>query len=176
MIGGQQHRHRAQHMDGRANVGIGIELIELRHEPREQIIAFKRGGAQILAGGPDQINGDRDRIGDNDKAHHIPKRIDIIQKRIEDHADHIHKPEQIGDHEPFAERDQIIQPAIHRRIMIHGVEPFYKHEQQTVHRPVQQQQKMLEFIAGEVVQPKLSIINRRLPAILPFLLRHLCTP
>ena len=69
MPGGEHHRQRADHMDGGADVGIGIELIEAGNEGCQQVIPGEGRRAQVLAGGPDQVHKEGGTVCKGDEMH-----------------------------------------------------------------------------------------------------------
>ena len=54
-------------MNGGANVGIGIKIIQAVYNIHHPIVTWDIGGSECLHIGPDQIDQYRDRIGGNDE-------------------------------------------------------------------------------------------------------------
>lgn len=61
------HRHRTYHMQGRADIGIGIKRIEARNKTGQEIIPFKLRWPQQLTGWINRIYHRRHRIGNHDE-------------------------------------------------------------------------------------------------------------
>ena len=55
MNSGKAYGSRADHMDGRTDIGVGIKPVEFCHELCEKIVTGKLHGAQLLTGGVNQI-------------------------------------------------------------------------------------------------------------------------
>ena len=72
------HRQVADHMDRRAHIGIGIELVESCNKADQKIVPCKSFGAKLLTGGPNQIGHDGNGIGQNDIFHHSCKTVSVI--------------------------------------------------------------------------------------------------
>ena len=116
-------------MNRRADIGIGIELIESSDKAGQEIIPLKGCRTKLLAGGPEQIDHDGNGIGQDNILHHPGKTINVIQQCVQVHSNKIYEPEQIWDQKPFAEGNEIIQRTVHDCVMLHRVKPFHKEEQ-----------------------------------------------
>ena len=92
MEGREHHREGACDVYRRADVGVGIECVVARHKPRHKIIPLEFSGAQVLAGGEDEIDDNRRRVGYHDEIHHFLERRYIVYQRVDVHSDQIDEP------------------------------------------------------------------------------------
>lgn len=139
MEGREHHREGACDVYRRADVGVGIECVVARHKPRQKIIPLEFSGAQVLAGGEDEIDDYRRRVGYHDEIHHFLERRYIVYQRVDVHSDQIDEPEKIGDQKHLAKGDRVIEGAIDRIIAIGTVDLFHKEEEKSVDRPIEEQ-------------------------------------
>ena len=71
-----EHNGRwTDYMDGRADIGICIKLIESCHKPRQYIVPLKDKGPELLTVWKTHIDQDCRRISDDNKLHKFPERI-----------------------------------------------------------------------------------------------------
>ena len=94
---GQHHRKRAYDVYRRADVGIRIEGIILRHKPRQNIIPLEFRGAKVLTGRKNEIDHYSRGVSDHNEIHHFSERRNVVDQRIYVHPYQIHEPEKIWD-------------------------------------------------------------------------------
>ena len=150
----KQHCQCTDYMDRRADVGMGIKLVEAGEKARKYIISLKPDGAQVLAGREDKVYKYRRRIRKYDKLHIFFECTDVIQQGIKKHPDQRNKPEKIRDYKELIEGNQIIYRTVHGIICTDGIESFYIQKQQAINRPVEQKLQMTEFVGVELVDPE----------------------
>ena len=109
--GAQGHRRRADHMDRRADIGIGVKLIKALQESGEDVVPFKSDRPQLLTVGKQDVEHHGRGVGQHDEFHEPLEGLHIIKKRIDVDADQEYEPEQVGDQKKLTERDQIVQGA-----------------------------------------------------------------
>ena len=107
----------------------------------------------------DEIDDGRGRIGDDDEPHHPPEGGHILKKGIRQRADQIDEPEKIRDQRPFAERDRIVQSAVHHMIGRMGAEALQRQKRQPENRPKEQQLDVRKFRRVELTQAKLPVVR-----------------
>ena len=148
-------------MDGGADVGIGIELIEASNESCQQVIPGKGRRAQVLTGGPDQVHKEGGTVCKDDEMHHPPEGFRVVEKRVDVHAHQEHEPEQVGDQKPLVEGDPIIQGAVHHMVACHRAKALHIQKQQAVHRPIEQQLQVTVGFVVYLAQTESAVINSR---------------
>ena len=147
-------------MDGRAYVGVRIELIETAYHPGKQVLPFKFRRAQILTGREKKIYYDSRCVGENYEIHHLFERRNVVEKCIRNGGDEPNKPKQVWDKEPFAEGDGVIQRAVHGIVFFDGIIPLHIVEKQPERRPEKQKQNVAELVRIQLAEPEISVINR----------------
>ena len=149
MEGRKHHRKRADDVYRRTDVGVGIECVISCHKTRQKILSLEFSWAQILAGGEDEIDDYRRRVGYHDEIHHFLERRYIVYQRVDVHSDQIDEPEKIGDQKQLAKWDRVIEGAIDRIIAIGTVDLFHKEEEKSVDRPIEEQPQVTGLIGSE---------------------------
>ena len=69
VAGGKPDGERADNVDGRADIGVGVVGVNGRDQPNQRVAAEKERRPQILASGEKEENQQSGGIGENDKAH-----------------------------------------------------------------------------------------------------------
>ena len=149
MEGREHHRKGARDVYRRADVGVGIECVVARHKPRQKIIPLEFRGAQVLAGGEDEIDDYRRRVGHHDEIHHLLERRNVVYQRVDVHSDQIDEPEKIGDQEQLAKGDRVVEGAMDRIIPLGAVDLFHKEEEKSVDRPIEEQPQVTGLLGAE---------------------------
>lgn len=156
----ERPRKGADYMDGRAYVGVRIELIETAYHPGKQVLPFKFRRAQILTGREKKIYYDSRCVGENYEIHHLFERRNVVEKCIRNGGGEPNKPKQVWDKEPFAEGDGVIQRAVHGIVFFDGIIPLHIVEKQPERRPEKQKQNVAELVCIQLAEPEISVINR----------------
>ena len=166
---GEHHAQRTEHMDGRADIGVGVEGVKIPDHLREQVVARKSRRTKLLAGGENQINHNRDRVCKDDEVHKPLERADVVQHRIQQHPDDAQKPRQIRNQKQLAEWDHVVQRTVHRIVAHRAVKFLDEIEEKSVNRPEQQQLEMAKRFVVQLGQPELPVIHgKALPLHLVF--------
>ena len=120
-----EHRgNRAENVYRRADVRVRIKAVKPADESCQHIVTREHLRPQLLTGRKQQVDDHRDCICADDKAHHFLKRRNVEEKCIHQCADQVHKPEQIRDEEPLAERYDVVKRAVHHMVRADLVKPL----------------------------------------------------
>lgn len=84
---------RSHDMQRGANIGIRVKLIKVVQKPGKRIVPFKDKRAQFLTSGKQQVNHHSNGVGNDNEPHQFPKRLYIIEQRIEVHPYEVYEPE-----------------------------------------------------------------------------------
>ena len=102
-------------MDGRADVGGGVGAVQKAHSLRKDIAARHPVGAQVQRRGQHRVarqcNGHAGEQRQAQPPEVLPRGL---PQQIEQGEGDPHEPCKVGDHRIFAERDQIVQTAVHQ--------------------------------------------------------------
>ena len=106
-------RHRVEDVDGRADVGGRVGVVEPAHRPGEEVRAVHTVRAEIQPIGDDDIHCQRDgHAREQGKAEPPEVGAGRFPQQIEQGERDPDEPCKIGDDRIFAEGDQIVQPAV----------------------------------------------------------------
>lgn len=155
---GESDCQGTHHMEGRTDIGAGIEGIKCTQHLGQQVIPGKDGGPEILTGRKQEKDDQSRGICDNDVAHEILKKRYVEQQQIYMHTGQKDEPEKIGDKKPLTERNLIVQRAVHRKIRRRQIPSLRHIKQDTEQWPEQQQTQMLEFGRVQFTEPELTVI------------------
>ena len=156
---GGQTGHGPDDMDRGADVGIGVKGVEPGHKPGQHIVPGEVLRPQLLAGGEEKVEDHGDRIGQDDKPHHLPEAVHLAEEGVGLHPDQEDEPEQIGQDEPLTEGDQIVQEYMDRRIDVGDAHPLHKGKEQAEERPEEEQLDMGILRRVQVPKPEPPVIE-----------------
>lgn len=148
-------------MNGRAHIGVGIELIKGLHKPNEKIIPLELRGTKVLAVGINPVNDQRDGISNHNEPHQAAEGGNIVKQGIHMNAHKISKPEHIRNHENFLKGYVIIQRRVNGMVFIEYKNFFRQLEQNTEYGPENEQPQMPVFVGIQLAGVKFTVINNR---------------
>ena len=151
VAGGKPDGERADNMDGRADIGVGVVGVDGHDHPNQRIAAEKEHRPQMLAGGEKEENQQSGGIGENDKAHQAAEGRGVPEQGVEHHAAYKGKPDHIGNDEPFTKGDQVVQTAVHGEIVGCGEKLFRICKHQKEDGPKAEQPQVVQT---RIVQPE----------------------
>ena len=154
VAGGKPDGERADNVDGRADIGVGVVGVNGRDQPNQRVAAEKERRPQILAGGEKKENQQSGGIGENDKAHQTAESRGIPEQSVEHHAAYKGKPDHIGNDEPFAKGDQVVQTAVHGEIVGCGEKLFRICKHQKEDGPEAEQPQVVQT---QIAQPECAV-------------------
>ena len=136
-------RQGSHHVEGRADIRIGVKDIEPGGEAGQGIVPGEDLGPQVLAVGEDQVDEHRHPVGEDEEPHHPPEGRDIPEVGVGHRPAKIDKPEEVRHHGPLPEGDKVVQGAVGGEIL--GVlwpQPLQGHEDQLKDGPEEQELRL----------------------------------
>ena len=169
--GCEHYGKRTDDVDGRIDVCVRVKLIEVCQKPRENIVAFERRRAQVLAGGVDEVDEDRHRVCKDDEPHQPLEGGNVAEQGVEQHPDQVDKPQHVRDHKVFAKGDQVIERTVHHAPGAVGGDALDKEKGKTVERPVKQQFQVGKLRCVQLGKTEFPIVDHREKWVLSFTVR-----
>ena len=149
-------------MQGRTNARVCIKSVQKSDELRQQIIALEDLRTQVLPGGEEDVADHRPDLGDNDVFLQPCKILHVEAQEIQQGYYNQEIPSHVGDHEPFAKGDQIVQPNVDRIAAGGGNQIFSQEVQGEIDQPAAQPEQMPELRRSEIARTQLPVIPLRL--------------
>ena len=115
---GKHYGHGAHHMERGTDVGVGVKAVEKLYHMHHPVVPGEFHRPEFLTVGKQNVDRYRRPIGDGEIADELSKGGDVIQQRINVHADEKQKPEKVGNHKPLAEGNMAVKRAGHNVIAV----------------------------------------------------------
>ena len=119
---GGDERGRADDVHTREHVRVRVGGVNTPDEPGGNILMLEHRRAQLLPVGEHPVEQDDRDKAERDKQHIGLKILRVPEREIERHGKQQRMPQAVGEDEPLAEGDGIVQRAVHHIIIaLHGV-------------------------------------------------------
>ena len=117
-------------------------------------------GAEVLAGGIDDVPGHRHNLGDDDVGLDFFKVRYVKKEGVNEGAENKEIPADIENDKEFVEGDQVVQRAVHRVAAGRGDQVFRDEVHRKVKDPARKQPGVGELRLVQAAQGKTMVINR----------------
>ena len=147
-------------MQGRADAGAGVKGIDKGHQRRQDVVALKHLGPQILPTGIQHIAGHGDHLGDDDIGLNSFKVLHIEEQRIGQRTEHQQIPADVKNHKKFVKGNQIVECAVNGMAALGRDQVLGDEVHHEVEYPAQQKLHMGKARFVQPAQGKPAVINR----------------
>lgn len=158
----QPHRCNADGIDavhGRAYPGVGIYGVKETDQCSKNVIICEGFRPQILTAGINDIDDDGNHLCENKVFLQFYKTGHIVKQEISQRTNDQCIPENVRDHEIFAERDQIVQGTVDYMTFFNGDQDLGQEKGCKIEYPSKQPLQMGKTGVIEFGKTKLTIIN-----------------
>ena len=111
-------------MKRRAHAGGRILPVQQSNTRRKEILSGKHLRAHILPVGIDDINRHGHHLGDDDENLELLEALHVVQHQVQQRKHDQKIPEYVGNQEPLAEGNQIVDPAVDHMAAFLGNQVF----------------------------------------------------